>query len=663
MNTHILRSVLAALLAATFSPLAFAAENEAATGQASITIESVGEPTLAPDHDLTLTVAIANPTKSPLDITGLTVKSQIWPATHASHVSAWMAGETHGYTLQEESTELTIPAGQTIKKTITVPRANITWSSTAYAWGPRGIEIEANTGKDAALTDRSFVVVTPNTELPRTQFTTILPITNAQPQTALSGYDLIAHALTTDHQAIPTGGTAGSSAYLWDIPGITAVSDPNVPISAPFKNAELHALPAFDADLAALTHAGATDRIPTFTRSAAPDIFVPAGPTDLATLRAVRAAGIPAAIVPDSQLTPAIPQLFTAHAHTGITIDGSIMPILTADTTLSNAISGTLTNNDQQIRLDALDRRQTALAMSAILYRQQPNNQRAVVALLDRGASTRADAVTTRDIVTALVNAPWNEASSVSNILATPATGYEFEDLPESQVAPGELDAAGLAQYDAAVAAVHNLASIFGSPDDLGMSVDSYSAQFLGTQWRWFPAQRAEFVKALGFVDKSLLRIEASSTINLISESSALPIHVTNGYDFPVEVTVTLRTPDSRLRALSPTKVTVPAKSTAQAMVPVEAWGSGDLDIEARLSNDAGLTVGESSSVHVRVRANWENWGTLIVAGLVGGLFLAGVVKSIRKGRRSQPVDPQEAGKAIKERAENASKPLSPDAE
>lgn len=177
------------------------------------------------------------------------------------------------------------------------------------------------------------------------------------------------------------------------------------------------------------------------------------------------------------------------------------------------------------------------------------------------------------------------------------------------------------------------------------------------------PEARAAYAAALNTIDTSALKVETSSTINLISESSSLPIHVTNTYDYPVNVTVTLTAPDRRLHALEPANATIPAHSTTHVTIPVEAWGSGNLDVDVAITDSSGLTLGKSSTVHVRVRANWENTGTVVVALLIGTLFIFGVIKSIRNGRRSEPVDPQLASHAIHQASATASKPLSQNSE
>jgi len=69
-------------------------------------------------------------------------------------------------------------------------------------------------------------------------------------------------------------------------------------------------------------------------------------------------------------------------------------------------------------------------------------------------------------------------------------------------------------------------------------------------------------------------------------------------------------------------------------MVPVNAVGSGDIDVKVSMKNSLGQLVGSSSTVHMRVRANWENLFTWGLGSVFGVLMAAGIFRTIRRGRR-----------------------------
>ncbi|WP_216388619.1 DUF6049 family protein [Arcanobacterium phocae] len=663
MKKGILTAVLTALSLATTPVASWASTPHApltvtADAAPSIAITSVGEATLAPEKDLTLEVTITNPTSRPLSISALNLRAQVWPASNMSQITAWMNGDLFGYQLRRVKADLDIPAGQSTVQKITVPRKDINWKNTAQFWGPRGIAVDAVVSQDLVLTDYSYLVVIPDSEIPQSNITTVVPVVDDTLVTPQTPYELVQAALNlpdTTNKPADADKLSG-----WDIPGVTLLADPALTRPATLKNVEYHALPANDADLAALVHANATDRLHQFITSDN-DVYVPAGNTDIATLRAVRAAGMTSAIISDSQIPQTGPVTYTEHAHTTIDIDGTPMTVLTANSALSHAVTGTLTDGDTTLALDQLDRRQVSLAMSAVLYRQQPSNQRDVVVVADRATAAQTDTEAIRETLTSLAQAPWNHASSINQILRTPEEHYEAEALPETVTNPGEFGAQQLAVFDKATAHARQVKSLFEESSAVDQLFKAHSDAFFSTHWRTHPDQRDSFVARLGNIDKAALKVETSSTINLISESSALPIHVSNAYDYPVTITVKLDVPDTRLHALNPTTTTIPAKGTESVLLPVEAWGSGDLDVKVLLTSDDGTPVGNPATVPVRVRANWENMGTIVIAGSIGVLFLIGVFKSIRNGRRSKPVDAQVAIRALHQRARTATS--SPDSD
>jgi hypothetical protein len=75
-------------------------------------------------------------------------------------------------------------------------------------------------------------------------------------------------------------------------------------------------------------------------------------------------------------------------------------------------------------------------------------------------------------------------------------------------------------------------------------------------------------------------------------------------------------------------------------MVPIKANGSGNIKIDAVITSPSGAQIGARQSMEIRVRADWENIGTLIMAIVVASVLAFGIVRSLRKGRRSAPLAP-----------------------
>lgn len=130
------------------------------------------------------------------------------------------------------------------------------------------------------------------------------------------------------------------------------------------------------------------------------------------------------------------------------------------------------------------------------------------------------------------------------------------------------------------------------------------------------------------------VKVAETSTINMISEASSIPLRVVNSLPFPISASVVLRMPDQRLRADSPAPEIVGANNAATFSIPVKAYGSGDLSVEAQVQTPTGAELGTPTELDIRVRAQWENVGTIVFGTVVVLLFAIGVVKSVKKGRR-----------------------------
>lgn len=99
---------------------------------------------------------------------------------------------------------------------------------------------------------------------------------------------------------------------------------------------------------------------------------------------------------------------------------------------------------------------------------------------------------------------------------------------------------------------------------------------------------------------------------------------------------VSLESKDARISPGKAVAVTIPANSTTKVMIPVEATGSGNASVIVNVLSPSGEVVGVSQAFDIRVRADWENVGTLIVAILLALVLVLGVVRSLRRGPRSE---------------------------
>ncbi|MDR2722221.1 MAG: DUF6049 family protein [Cellulomonadaceae bacterium] len=121
--------------------------------------------------------------------------------------------------------------------------------------------------------------------------------------------------------------------------------------------------------------------------------------------------------------------------------------------------------------------------------------------------------------------------------------------------------------------------------------------------------------------------------VTLISDEGSLPISVRN--DLPAQATVTIELDprDPRLVVDDRPTVTLDPQSSQTVYVPVRAIASGDVTIGIYVLTRDGQHTGASATLDLRVRAGWETAGTAVAAVILLLLLVAGIVRTIRRGR------------------------------
>ncbi len=453
-------------------------------------------------------------------------------------------------------------------------------------------------------------------------------------------------------------------------------------------------LPAGDADAAALTHAGNGTLLTSATTIAATaarsipgrtDVALLPQNADAATVSAATQAGTKAVIIGANQgtytqnmwWTPDAHSLVNGNADSGTTTDeaatgtanstttpaagstastpaaSTSTDALVADPQMSAALAGQLTADGTKVTLSALDARQMVLALSASAYLERPNDQRAQLLTVDRpdqrvwgadapasaGADSALSAESMSATIAALMSAPWIQPSTVSELLDSEATSELT--LPATSAQSGEATATEQQSVANAHAGVAAMASILADPAVITGPNDASLYRTLATTLRDATATRGKLRNAVVVEGRRLtsaVSVRPSSPINVIAENTELPVHVRNLLPMPVTVNVTLTAPDLRIDPQDSVTLTVPPASTLSASVPIRAAGSGNLTVRGSVSNSSGEQLGSSQEITVRVRSTWESTGMLVGAVIVAGVLVFGVVQSMRKGRRSQPV-------------------------
>ena len=423
-------------------------------------------------------------------------------------------------------------------------------------------------------------------------------------------------------------------------------------------------LPEGDADVAALAHAAepaalegtvarARERAARAGVPTRSDVLLAPGTVlDAATVEAARGVGL-TAVVGSAALAPtldAVPWTVSARADLPLG-DGVTAPALLGDAELARIVAGTLPTGPRVARtgqLDQVEARQLALALTAVVQRERPNDPRTIAIVLDRataGDPERRDQIA--GSLDALAQAPWLTPRSVPDLLAADVEGAPRTALPAREPVSGEFAPARLAGLARQLERVGEFGAATSDPAAILRPQQERFAMTLAHAWREAPTQRArhatDLARLLDTVPEEV-RIAPSSTINMLATSAELPVRVTNSLPVAVRAVVRLDPPDGRLTATRDVAVTIPAHGEATALVPVEARGSGNFELRASLATESGIVLGDVATIDVRLRADWEGRGAAIGGAVLAAVVLLGILRTARRHRRARtgpaPEDP-----------------------
>jgi len=269
-----------------------------------------------------------------------------------------------------------------------------------------------------------------------------------------------------------------------------------------------------------------------------------------------------------------------------------------------------------------------AVAESFFLATDSPQTR---MLLLDSRWRVDSDSYAS-EALSAVFAAPWTRRTDTTRLIAA-ASGAAPEKSEEllSDLSRTELTAA----VDALDTALAVAAS---SSDPAGVRGDSEERllRALAHEGRSDPALRESQVEtATRELEEIIASVAIASvaTLNLISSESDLPVTVRNDLDADVTIRVRITSRDPHLIVEDTPELLIPAQSQTQVGVRVSAVGSADVNARVALTTTEGVTIGEPTVVRVRVRAALGDTLTWLLAGGFALLFVAGVIRTIRRGQ------------------------------
>lgn len=508
-------------------------------------------------------------------------------------------------------------------------------------------------GLPSVTTPSQSATATPTASPTDTAQATDGATTAATPTDSLSARpSTTASTPTTGATTAPATGTGSAGATA----GSAAPTDTELveALKVAAAKGDVVALPWSDADVSALAHLGRSDLISSATsrsggsgtveEGASTGLAWVAGALDTSTLRAL--SDTTTTVIASPGDLPVAESL--TYTPSGTTVVNG-RTVLVPDTDLSSALGGRLTKDAGETNLSDLDARQVLRGDTAILTRQAPSLSRDVVVTLSRTQAARTDPEVLRQRIAALTGSGWTTAQDLDALLAgADESSREGGDvtrqaLPAEQRASSEVSAADLTRATRAASYLSSVASVLEDPSAVLGREGDVVATTASASWRTDTAGRVSNISSAreaGDAVAAGLTAVPSSTINLISSKADLPVRITSSLDQDVTVRIHLVPSAQRLQADADTTVTVPASGEVTSKVPVTAVGSGDVDLTIEVLAADGTPVGTPTTVHMRVRADWENLGTRVIGlGLV--IMLAvGITRTVRRGRRT--VTPQE---------------------
>ena len=244
-------------------------------------------------------------------------------------------------------------------------------------------------------------------------------------------------------------------------------------------------------------------------------------------------------------------------------------------------------------------------------------------------------------VLAPVVAAPWVRTVGLDALTASPG---QPRTAGTASAQPGQLPAEGLVAVQAALTRATAGAAALSAPDGYletsqGSAVAAASAAWRDDLGAWQQGVAA-FARSSSRVGEEV-RVVPGSTVTVLASKVDLPVTVVNGFDRPVDVTVSLDSASGRLQSAGAVPIPALAPGDRQrVLVPVTAVASGDVEAQVVLRARDGTRIGAPVLLNVVVRADWEDRGTVVAAAVVALVLLVGVVRTVRRNRRGRPGRP-----------------------
>ncbi|MBE7700190.1 hypothetical protein H9623_07710 [Oerskovia sp. Sa1BUA8] len=644
------------------------------TGAVTTTLVSMTPTTVRPGDTVTVAVKVHNGTDETIDDPQATLGVSWRTMTSRSALEAWADAPTSQQSAERMAVEDLDPLGPGRDATVTFTVAADDFNlEPGSSWGPRPLSVTVTDGGERLDVLRSFFLWEESQAPLPVRVSVVAPVTGPAlgllESTADTGTEIqstvdvraVDEALRPDQRLSRLlAATAGDPVISWAVdPALVAAAETSSDADSVAWAAQLHdgtagrtvfGLRPYDPDAAAYAQVGALLPAPTIPLPGAvatdpawrTDLTYPADDVpDLATVRTSVQSGSPLVVVRGDGLTPETSVSYTPTALATVQTDAGPATALVADDTLGQVLVDATRFEPGAEEPSTADGLQRLLAETAVVASERPTDSRHVLIALPRSWDPDPGALAT--VLDTLGTVPWVDVAPVQDLLDSPVPDVPRTALPESSTDEDTLPASEMDALQRARTQVATFATIATDPAPIVQSAEPALVVPTAVAYRNRPDDRR---KAVGTAvqDAAVIRSAVSIVprgldVTLINTSGNLPVWVRNTLDQPVTVQVALRPDSGLLKVVSFPVGTVAPGTETDFKVPVQAIGSGDVSVEVELlSVPAGTVVSPPSEFVVQVRAEWENTGTAIFAGLVALLLIGGIWRTIRRGRSPRRV-------------------------
>ena len=283
--------------------------------------------------------------------------------------------------------------------------------------------------------------------------------------------------------------------------------------------------------------------------------------------------------------------------------------------------------------------RQVALLARGIADLPDRSGGASVILALDRNSFTTATRL--RETVDAIDALSGADLADFSDLVAEPTTTARLIDSPQSDERIKLMRKMLVAERaDAAFASVANTPELITGERRirlLGATVPNWG-RYEGT-WR---DEVTDFVEESRDLRRSV-HVATSSDL-VFGDRGSIPISVSNSLDQPVTVVISVR-PLSPLVTVENESFELEIEPDSQrvARIPAVSRSNGVVELRVSISTRSDVQVGSTTFVRMNVQAGWETPVTVGLGIAVFGLFIFGIVRSIRRRlKASRAGDPAE---------------------